>query len=250
MEAESVRMLYFSLQEGVSAKAHWWSRLELPLAEIGIGEAENLLCCPVPEYYVGKRGWEEERLTDCLNELIHRIRCEEYYLQPKLAGMLGLNEQFPPEILLCSLLRQVPCMEYLCLIGWEEEQELLRELLAPYFPRINHVNVVSDSLQAGGGFGKFEGFGEYIYWEYGIPLAGAAKLSKKAGRDGRTVVLDRKKDYRIPWAACPVGAVYVDFWSVEEKQKLFQKFRRDVKYLSVVNFLDTIAKNGYNSTVN
>lgn len=242
---ENIRMLYFRLMKGESAKKHRWSRISLPLSEIGMGEAGKLLCCTVPEYYVGERAWGEERLTESLNGLLHGTACEEYYLQPELAGMIGIREPlFPPSLLLAVLLRQVPCMEYVCCIGWEGEQELLRELLEPYFPRINHVGVVSGSPQA---YGEF---GEYIYGEYGIPMACTVRLDKSAGRDGKTVILDIKRDYRIPWSACPAGAVYVDFWSVEEKEKLLGKFRRDVKYLSVVKFLDTIVKNGYNSTVN
>lgn len=242
---ENIRMLYFSLKEGESAKAHWWSRMALPLSEIGMGETGKLLCCPVPEYYVGKRAWGEERLTESLNGLIHRAACAEYYLQPELAGIIGIREPvFPPFLLLDVLLRQVPCMEYVCCIGWEGEQDLLRELLEPYLPRINHVRVISGNPQA---YGEF---GEYIYGEFGIPMACTASLDKSAGRDGKTVILDIERNYRIPWSACPAGAVYVDFWSVAEKEKLLGKFRRDVKYLSVVKFLDTIAKNGYNSTVN
>lgn len=244
MEAESIRVLYFSLQADISAKAHRWSKVKLPLVEIGIGKEGKMLCCSVPEYYVGNRKWEEERLADCLSKLINHVHCEEYYLQPELARMVGVREKLPPEILLYHLLRQIPCMEYLCCIGWEEEQALLQELLAPYFSRINHVNVISDSPQA------YEEFTEYIYEEYGIPTSNAPRLSKKSGRDGRTVILDGKKDDRIPWSAFPTGSVYVDFWSGEEKKKLLEKFRRDVRYLSVVKFLDTTVKNGYNTIVN
>ncbi len=241
---EGIRLLYFSLAAGASAKEHWWGKVKLPFLEIGIGEEGRLLCCPVPEYYIGKRSWEEERLTDCLNGLIHQAGCEEFYLQPEVAGMVGLREELPPEILLRCLFRQIPCMEYLCCIGWEEEQGLLQELLEPYFPRINHISVISDKPQA------YEEFAEYIYGEYGIPMAGAKQPGGKLGREGRTVILDGKKDYRIPWSAFPQGAVYVDLWSSEEKRKLLEKFRRDTKYLSVVKFLDTTAKSGYNTRVN
>lgn len=241
---ESVRLLYFSLETGASAKEHRWSKIKMPLLEIGIGEEGRLLSCPVPEYYIGKRNWEEKRLTDYLSGLINQTGCEEYYLQPEVAAMVGVREQLPPEILLRRLLGQIPCMEYLCCIGWEEEQGLLLELLEPYFPRINHVSAVSDRPQA------YEEFAEYIYGEYGIPMAGAKQPDRNLGREGRTVILDGKKDYRIPWSAFPKGAVYVDFWSSEEKRRLLEKFRRDAKYLSVVKFLDTTAKSGYNTRVN
>lgn len=241
---ESVRMLYFRLEAGVCAKQRWWSRVKLPLGEMGMGEEGKLVCCSVPEYYTGLRKWEEERLTDCLGELIKRMECVEYYLQPTVAGMAGVPERLPPEILLRCLLRQVPCMEYLYCIGWEEEQGLLRELLEPYFPRINHVHVISDTPQA---YGEFA---EYIYGEYGIPMASAKHPGGNPGREGRTVILDGKREYRIPWQAFPAGSVYVDFWSLEAKRRLLEKFRRDTKYLSVVKFLDTTVKSGYNTRVN
>ena len=117
-ETERIRMLYFSLKAGSSAKGHWWSKVYWPLTEVGMGQEGKMLCCPVPEYYMKSRGWEEERLTDCLNELIHQVECEQYYLQPEVAGMVGIMEKLPPEILMNRLLHQVPCMEYLCCIGW------------------------------------------------------------------------------------------------------------------------------------
>lgn len=125
---------------------------------------------------MGKRGWEEEKLTDCLNRILHEAVCEEYYLRPEVAGMAGLEERMPPEILLRCLLRQIPCLEYLCCIGWEEEQELLQELLDPYFTRINHVNIVTDRPQA------YEEFAEYIYGEYGTPLYSMRQLDQNPGR--------------------------------------------------------------------
>ncbi len=244
METENVRMLYFSRKAGGSAKVHWWSRVNLPLMEIGMGGEGKMLCCPVPEYYWKNRGWEEERLTDCLNKLMHQVECEQYYLQPEVAGMVGIEEKLPPEILLRRLLHQVPCMEYLCCIGWEEEQPLLEELLEPFLPRVNHINMVTDNPQA------YDRFAEYVYGEYGIPLGSAPKLGRNLGRDGRTVILDLKRDYGIPWQAFPKETIYVDFWSAREKRQLLEKYRRDAKYLSVVKFLDTIVKSGYNTRVN
>lgn len=239
-----VKLLYFGLGTGICAKAHFFSRVRIPLVEIGTGEGEKILCCPVPEFYIKNRNWEEEKLTACLNGVIHGVACEEYYLRPEVAGMAGVEERMPPEYLLAYLLRQVPCMEYLCCIGWEEEQELLQGLLEPYFLRINHVNVVTDRLQA------YEGFAEYIYAEYGTPLSGSSRLDGNLGRKGRTVILDGRKDYRIPWPVFPEGTVYVDCWSAEGKRELLGKHRRDMKYLSVVKFLDTAMKSGYNTRVN
>ena len=244
MDRENRKLLYFSFEAGACARGHRFGRVKLPLMEIGIGEEGKLVGCLVPEYDRGKRAWEEKRLTDCLDAVIHAIPCEEYYLQPEVAGLVGVEERFPPEALLQCLLQQVPCMEYLYCIGWEEGTQRLRELLEPYFPRINHVSVVSDKPE------EYEWFGEYLYMDYGTPLSCAPRLEANLGREGRTVILDGKRDYNIPWQAFPKGAVYVDIWSVEGKRQLLEKRRQDAKYLSIVKFLDTTMKSGYNTRVN
>lgn len=126
----------------------------------------------------------------------------------------------------------------------EEEQNMLCRLLHKYLPRINHFTVVTDRIAG------YADFTEHIYDEYGIPAAYMQQLEKRCGRDGRTVILDGRRNYAIPYSVIPTGAVYVDFWSVEQKRKTLEKMRRDISYMSVVKFLDTIAKNGYNTIVN
>lgn len=261
MEDNKKNILYFYIQKERAAKTHFWTKPELPVTRISMGKDGELICCCVPEYYIGNRSWEADRLLENLNEILKRQECEDYYLQPELAGKLGIDEKLPPECLMRGLFRQIPCLEYLFYIGcrvkgeklsesnfcgaevWEEKQRI-RELLSPYFTRINHVNLVTDEPQA------YEELAEYIYMEYGIPTAYADRLDKNWGRDGKTVILDGRKDYKIPWMALPEGACYVDFWSSEAKCLFLSKMRKDVRYMSVVKFLDTLMKNGYNTIVN
>lgn len=259
MDGNERKLLYFYIQKGKVAKAHFWTKPELPVTKIDMGKEGELICCQVPEYYAGSREWEAERLIESLNAVLASGEYEEYYLQPQLARRLDIQEKLPPDCLMRGLFRQIPCLEYLFYIGcrseeegdgglrgadlWEEKQRI-RELLAPYFSRINHVNLVTDAAQA------YEDFAEYIYEEYGIPTACGRRLEKRLGREGKTVILDGRRNYKIPWGAIPEGACYVDFWSVEEKGLLLGKMRRDVRYMSVVKFLDTLVKNGYNTIVN
>ncbi len=261
MDEDNKNILYFYMQKGEAAKAHFWTKPELPITRIDMGKEGTLVCCQVPEYYAGNRGWEKNKLFENLNAVLHAQEYENYYLQPELARKLDIREKLPPECLMRGLFRQIPCLEYLFYIGcrakeekwdegsfrgaelWEEKQRM-RELLTPYFSRINHVNLVTDEPQA------YEDFAEYMYEEYGIPTACARRLEKRWGREGKTVILDGRRDYKIPWMAIPEGACYVDFWSMEEKCLFLGKMRRDVRYMSVVKFLDTLVKNGYNTIVN
>lgn len=261
MDGDNRNILYFYMQKGEAAKAHFWTKPELPVTRIDMGKEGLLTCCRVPEYYIGSRPWEKEKLVESLNVILAGQEYEDYYLQPELSGKLELAEKLPPECLMRNMFRQIPCMEYLFYIGcpkeedeWEEgrlrgaelyeEKQRLRELLAPYFSRINHANLVTDEPYA------YHDFAEYMYEEYGIPTACASRLEKRQGREGKTVILDGRRDYKIPWTAIPEGACYVDFWSVEEKSLFLGKMRRDVRYMSVVKFLDTVVKNGYNTIVN
>lgn len=261
MDENNKNILYFYIQKGEAAKAHFWTKPELPITRIDMGREGTLICCQVPEYYVSNRAWETDKLIENLNTILARQEYEDYYLQPELARKLDIPEKLPPQCLMRGLFRQIPCLEYLFYIGdraaeneseegrfrgaelWEEKQRM-RELLAPYFSRINHVNLVTDEPQA------YEELVEYMYEEYGIPTASLSRLEKRLGREGKTVILDGRRNYKIPWTAIPEGACYVDFWSVEEKCLFLAKMRRDVRYMSVVKFLDTLVKNGYNTIVN
>lgn len=261
MDEDNINILYLYIEKGKAAKTHFFTKSEFPVIRIDMKKERTLTCCQIPEYYIGKRTWEREKLMKHLNVLLAGQEYEDYYLQPELAAKLDIREKLPPECLMHSMFRQIPCLEYLFYIGgrsemdewsgeyfrgaelWEEKQRM-KELLEPYFSRMNHVNLVTDEPQA------YEDFIEYIYEEYGIPTACAHRLEKRWGREGKTVILDGRRDYKIPWTEIPEGACYVDFWSVEEKRTYLGKMRRDVRYMSVVKFLDTLVKNGYNTIVN
>lgn len=261
MDGANTNILYFYMEKGRSARTHFWNRVRLSLTRVDMGRAGMLTCCQVPEYCTGNHEWEKDKLADSLNEILTEQKYGEYYIQPELAKLLEVEIKLPPECLLRILFRQIPCMEYLFYIGcakgetvggegclyetmlWEERQRIC-QLLEPYFSRINHVNLVTDEPEV------YEELAEYMYEEFGIPTAYMGRLEKRMGREGKTVILDAREDYKIPWTAIPEGACYVDFWSVDEKRIFLGRMRRDVRYMSVVKFLDTLVKNGYNTIVN
>ncbi len=252
---EGEKILYFYLKEGERWKKHGWSRGKMAVEHLGMEEGGMLGCCGVPEFCRKNRAWKEDRLRDAMGRTVEEQKAEEFYLQPQLALLAGVEEKLPPEVLLKKVLGQVPCMEYLVYIGggggkrsaWEEEElreerQLLFYLLSPYLARINHFALATDRPEG------YEEFTDYIYEEYGIPTA-VAKMDRPYGKDGRTVILDRGKGWEIALGAVPRRASYVDFWSEERKRKRIEKEREDIRYISVVKFLDTLVKNGYNTRV-
>lgn len=254
---EGGKVLYFYLRENERFKRNRWSRGKLSVVTMDMGKAGELGCCGVPEWYRRGRVWEADRLREEMGRALKDWGAEEFYLQPGLASLAEMEEEFPPEALLEKTLAQVPCMEYLVYIGenrekggaWEdealrEERRMLFRLLTPYLARINHFILVTDRPEG------YEEFTDYIYEEYGIPTATAKGMDRPFGRDGRTVILDRRKKGGEMRQAIPQRASYLDLWSEDEKRKWIEKERTDIRYISVVKFLDTLVKNGYNTIVN
>lgn len=257
---ERNRILYYYLEEKKCARKHRFSRIEFPLAEAELGNGDALTCCLVPEYERRKQPWEEDMLTERMNDVWTKGLWQTYYLHPRLAKMTGIREKIPPEPLLDKLFDKIPCWEYLYCIGsrnvgrgergfWDDSDgsvdvDTLRCRLTGYLPRINHFTLIGEETE------EWRAFGEYIYEEYGIPTSYMRQMERTGARSGHTVVLDGRKNYKIPYGAVPEGAFYVDLWSVEEKRIQLAKIRRDVRYVSIVKFLDTIVKNGYNTIVN
>lgn len=256
---EGGKVLYFYLREGegIKYKRHRWSQGKMPVVNISMGKKGELGCCGVPEFYRKGRVWEADRLRNEMGRALKESGAEDFYLQPKLACLTEIEERLPPEVLLEKVLGQAPCMEYLVYIGedrdrggaWEEEElreerQMLFRLLTPYLARINHFTLVTDRPEG------YEEFTDYIYEEYGIPAAAVEKMERQFGRDGRTVVLDRRKSGGEMRQEIPRRAFYLDFWSEDGKREWIEKERRDIRYISVVKFLDTLVKNGYNTIVN
>lgn len=245
MEAEKKKMVYFHLEEGRSLKKHFFQAGEVKGMSVAVEEGYGLLLYPVPEFHIHGRRWNKEKLLEMLGGVLRQPDVTEYYIQPELCRMLELREKLPPELLLRKVLKQNPCWEYLLLIGngWEEDEPLL-PLLREYLPRINHFTVITDKPA------EYAAFAEYIYEEYGIPTACSAQPERRQGKKKRTVILDNRRCYKPPFTVLPEEAFYIDCWSGREKRSLLEAKRRDVRYLSAVKFLDTLAENGYNTIVN
>lgn len=252
MEEDMTSVFYFYLSEGKSAKKHRLGALRLPEFTADMGE-ERIRFCPVPEFYLGKRAWDAEKLAGLLQRKLEAGAADGYYVQPELCALLGLEERLPPLFLLKKVLRQNGCWENVIYIGrgdadgrLEEqgEEEFLFVLLTEYLPRVNHFTVVTKNPQV------YVGFLDYIYEEYGIPAVCADQLEKREESGKRTTVLDNCRRYRPRLERLPDSASYIDLWSQKEKRRRIETGRRDISYFAAVKFLDTMGKNGYNTIVN
>lgn len=263
MGAEGKKIVYFHLQKGRNAKKHFWNSFQMPCMNIDMREGYELLFYTVPEFYMGGRPWEKERLFEILQTKLEEAGGADYYLRPALSSVLGIKEKLPPDILLHKVIKQNPCWEYVFLIGWnaaddeygeegtfqraeamEEQKRMFSVLLEEYLPRINHMTVVTDRPEV------YADFSDYLYEEYGIPVSYVARLEKRLGKSKKTVILDGRAHYQPPCEALPEEAAYIDFWSENKKRGILEAKRKDIRYLSAVKFLDTLAKNGYNTRVN
>ena len=244
---EKDKIIYFCLDKGKSAKKFPWSKIQFHYFNISAKEYD-LGCCSIPEYYWNKKGWEEDKLAKVMEEKLKEEGAEEYYLHPSINKLLKKEENLPPKQLLQVLLIQNICWENLCIIIESKEQmQICQQMLEEYFPRVNRLIIVTDCQE---GEEVYEELTDFVYEEYGIPSAVRANLDETMENRTGTVILDMKRQYRLPWKMIPSGAVYVDCYSENEKRYVLETKRKDVHYLSVVKNLDTIVKNGYNTLVN
>lgn len=252
---EKKTFLYFYWLREAQAKKHFFSQVKFSDMQIKMQARQELFLCRIPEFYMGKHRWEQEKLLVLLQEKLEAQAAEDYYMEPVLGRFLAIRPKLPPLSLLKLLLRQVPCWETLFWVGAgrkdcsfegeiEEQIELLLELITEYLPRINHFVLVTEKPE------RYGDLMEHLYQEYGTPAAIVRDFEKYSGKEKKTVILDSRREYRLPYRMIPEEAFYIDLWSEEEKRYLVETKRRDVRYLSIVKFLDTIAKNGYNTIVN
>lgn len=160
----------------------------------------------------------------------------------------------------------------------EAETAFLEEFLQTGYDGLNGLLLISRALE---GYGSRSLFLEEsvpyfrrIYRETGLvtgcagflqeelppetpgdsPLsAAAAAPSSKRGAGGRirprkgTLCIDMRQGYRVPFRGLPAGTRYLDMTSEPDKERLLRVKRKDVRYVSALNVLDTYVRNGYNT---
>lgn len=71
-------------------------------------------------------------------------------------------------------------------------------------------------------------------------------ILKTVKKSGKTVWIDLRQDCHIPWREIPEQTVYLDMTSDSEKERLLWAKRKDIRYITLWNFLDTYGRNRYN----
>lgn len=128
----------------------------------------------------GWHDWKAEKLSDCLQETIERVRPDDCYVHPRVRRMLGAGayEELPPMPLLEAMLYEKKGFHSLDIVLPPESRtgvmDTLIHLLNPYLARINTISVVGEEE------GLFAELEDYFYGEYGIVV----NRAKRAGKNG------------------------------------------------------------------
>lgn len=261
MDFENGSLVYFYLNREVSLRNHWYNKPRIRKTEFlpQKGGDLRLVCCEVPGFYIGKRAWETERLKEFLEEQLSP-EGEYWYLHPGLCQVMGYTPAIPDLFLLKKALQINSCWEHVILIGAdsredglgedglfermgriEEEIELFAALIADYLPRVNKLTIITNQTEA------YEELAQTFYRDYGLTTAYGINLGRQQIKQDKVIIMDFRAGYRVPYESMPEKAAYFDVYSEEQKEKRIRQNRRDINYLSVVGWLDTLLKNRYNT---
>ena len=246
-----------------------------PRIRYGEEEDVGLTCFFLPERWLKR----PDRLPDRLEKLECRTwrqglfpaeaKGGQRWYSPALRRRMGWSVPLPDmdwmrRILLCQ-----PFCPHLTVIlpdfGEEDrERELetelsfLEELLQEGYESRNSLLLISRALEGSGFAGEVplmevSPYCDRIYLETGLVTRCAGEW--KGGRPEGTgqpvssghLCMDLRGGYRIPFRILPDRTLYLDMTSDAAKERLLGVKRKDVHYMSPLNFLDTYVRNRYNT---
>lgn len=163
----------------------------------------------------------EQLIGDAMEKAFRELECREQIFSPKEGQS---PQQVPPEVLAACLYRYRP-FDRICVSLPEKEKrgcaEQAIELLAPYLSRMRQVMLI------GGEESEAELLEDYLCEEFGIIMT---------------------KGWKVP-----SGTVWLDLKEGRSEREMLSGQSRGLKYVNpreALKFLDTLAKNGYNTGVN
>lgn len=166
-----------------------------------------------------------EVLSAVLSEAKELLEWDELILAPGLCGLIGKREEELPAELFAVFLKKLAVREKINLSLGEESGLLTVEevilLLKPYLSRINYAVFIGEENEAA------RELEDFLYEEYGIIMSYSKRPVK--------------------------NAVWLDFG--DKNLPLLEKYAAEnniqhVNRAGILKFLDTSAKNGYNTKVN
>ena len=126
----------------------------------------------------------------------------------------------------------------------EVDIRITERLIGDAYGRLNRLLIVGEEAES-----------DYFSDIYGTTGLLAEFVSEKELRLlctslkkwGKTVWVDLRPRFRIPWHDMPCNGIYLDMTSQFEKERLLLTKRKDIHYISLWNFLDTYGRNSYNT---
>lgn len=238
-------------------------------------EDVGLTCFFLPERWLKR----PDRLPDRLEKLEHRTERQglfpaeakkgQRWYSPVLRRRMGWGVPLPDmdwmrRIFLCQ-----PFCSHLTVIlpdfgeedgarELEKELSFLEELLQEDYEDRNSLLLISRALERSGFAGEIplmeaSPYCNRIYLETGLVTrcAGEWKGSGPKGTGQSPspdyLCMDLRGGYRIPFRVLPDRTLYLDMTSDAAKERLLGVKRKDVHYMSPMNFLDTYVRNRYNT---
>lgn len=166
-----------------------------------------------------------EELTAVISEAKELLEWDELILAPGLCGVIGKREEELPAELFAVFLKKLAVREKINLSLGEESGLLTVEevilLLKPYLSKINYAVFIGEENEAA------RELEDFLYEEYGMIMSYSKRPVK--------------------------NAVWLDFG--DKNLPLLEKYAAEnniqhINRAGILKFLDTSAKNGYNTKVN
>lgn len=129
-----------------------------------------------------------------------------------------------------------------------EEADCLRQFLGEDYGALNGLLLISRVLENEEIQISLEEevpYYAHIYQDTGLPVICAGTATAHGFDDG--ICIDMRPGYRIPFRKLPRKLLYLDMTSDPEKERLLSVKRKDICYVSALNFLDTYVRKRYNT---
>lgn len=281
-------ILYYAFEETFAGyekriKTYFWQRIK-PLTFMALDDELTIEAVLIPAI---DKGYSRKKLLDIMRagvkeypevtETLLHPKLSEFFMRPedcpeifwKLADkLLEKNSNIGKQILANGLTsenmgmdehRAVDSVVFLTggLIFPTEQLQRFTDMLQPYFPKINHLNVIYEKDEETGEADErlkaaIDECMEELYYEYGLvgEVCGSKKEMGFLNRRFPALYIDYGYKGPLPYGLMKAGGVYIDIPSSTEKECSIVRKCPKISYISPRKYLDTIVKSGYDRLVN
>lgn len=277
METESI--VYFHPMQDMykmnAAKKHWWESVSLQGRILQAEDAGGFFVpvdCPVPPFYYKNRPWPQEILSEVMEAVLHGAPgLADAFLHPQVMTIVSesMADRWEPRretlerlaaglIAACAADRLIQKGRVAVLLGRPEDtdwqMEMTGRLLAPYLPRINSLLFYYEEVEGTDIWEETAVYQEEYGYEYGLVPQMCPYVAAEEGlRCGRErcggVILDYADEPRYPRVEREERTVYTDLTSNLKKEKSCAGRNGQIRYASLLKYLDTIIKSSYDRKI-